>query len=116
MLYLRPLDSMVTRPLPCTQDASQPFWSPDSKSIAFASEGKLKRIEVAGGAIMSLADARTNAPGGSWSSDGVILFGNEAVDGIDRIAASGGMASAVTRIDRQAGYVRHMHPRFLPGR
>jgi hypothetical protein len=55
-LWVRPLDSAVARQLPETNGASLPFWSPDSKSIAFGVEGKVKRVEVSGGPPMALAD------------------------------------------------------------
>ena len=57
LLYVRPLESLEARALPGTQEAGRPFWSPDSKSLAFVAGGKLKRIEVAGGSPITLCDA-----------------------------------------------------------
>jgi hypothetical protein len=57
LLYVRPLESLEARALPGTEDAGIPFWSPDSKSLAFVGGGKLKRIEVAGGSPITLCDA-----------------------------------------------------------
>jgi len=73
MLWVRPLDSLATRPLAGTEEASMPFWSPDSRSIGFFARGKLKRIDVAGGLPQPLADAPFGL-GGTWSRDGVIVF------------------------------------------
>jgi len=72
-LWLRALDKTEARPLAGTAGADFPFWSPDSRSIGFFAEGKLKRVDVAGGPPQALVNA---APfrGGAWNSDGTILF------------------------------------------
>ena len=114
LLYLRPLDSLQARGLPGTEEAGRPFWSPDGKSLAFAASGKLKRIDVAGGAPITLCD-RPVGRGGTWNQDGVILFA-ERNAGLMRIAASGGGAPApVTKINDSAGEQAHYYPQFLPG-
>ena len=113
-LYLRPLDSLQARALPGTEDAGRPFWSPDSKSLAFVASGKLKRIDVAGGVPITLCDTPL-ARGGTWNEDGVILFAERGV-GLLRIAASGGGSPApVTKINQAAGERNHFYPQFLPG-
>lgn len=73
LLWLRPLDSVTAQPLPGTEGASFPFWSPDSRSIGFFAEGKLKRIDIAGGPAQTVANAVAGR-GGTWNRDGVILF------------------------------------------
>ena len=113
LLHLRPLGSLEALALPGTDDAARPFWSPDSKSLAFVAAGKLKRIDVGGGSPIALCDARFPR-GGTWSDDGVILFGDQAT-GLQRISASGGTASPVTQLDREAGESAHYYPQFLPG-
>ncbi len=95
------------------QEAGRPFWSPDSKSLAFVAGGKLKRIEVAGGSPIPLCDARF-ARGGTWNEDGVIVFGDQA-PGLQRIPASGGTPSLVTQVNKEAGEMYHYYPQFLPG-
>jgi Tol biopolymer transport system component len=72
-LWVRPLDDTIARPLEGTEDASQPFWSTDSQTIAFFAEAKLKRVGAAGGVVEVLADA-ADPRGGSWGPDGSILF------------------------------------------
>ena len=58
MLWVRPLDSLDARPLPDTQDASEPFWSPDSRSVGvFGAQGKLKRVDLTGGGAQTITDA-----------------------------------------------------------
>ena len=113
LIYLRPLDSLEARPLPGTDDGGRPFWSPDSKSLAFVGGGKLKRIDVAGGPPISLCDARF-ARGVSWSENGLILFGDQA-SGLQSIPASGGSPSPVTRLNKEDGETSHYYPQFLPG-
>jgi eukaryotic-like serine/threonine-protein kinase len=112
-LWLRPLDSLAARSLPGTEEGNFPFWSPDSKSIAFFASGKLKRVDITGGAPLVLCDAPTadNASvGGAWSRDGVLLFG--APDGLHRVPASGGVPVLLTKADVQE--FGHGFPQFLP--
>jgi Tol biopolymer transport system component len=111
-LWLRRLESENAQALPGTEGATQPFWSADGKSVGFFADGKLKRIDVAGGAPQVLADA-PNSPGGAWNAEGTILFGLSGTSPLQRISANGGSASPVTKLDppRQ---VSHRFPRFLP--
>ncbi len=113
LLQVRPLDSLEARTLPGTENAGKPFWSPDSKWIAFVANGKLKRMDVVSGVPTTLCDERF-ARGGTWSADGVILFG-DVVAGLQRIPASGGTPSAVTQVNKDAGETHHYYPQFLPG-
>jgi len=112
-LYVRSLDSLEARVLPGTTGAARPFWSPDSKSIAFVADQKLKRIDVAVGTPTTLCDATTTGRGGDWSESGVILFSRQR-GGIYRVPASGGTAVAVTKPDEKANEVSHYYPQFLP--
>jgi eukaryotic-like serine/threonine-protein kinase len=114
-LWLRPLDSLGARSLPGTESANFPFWSPDSKSIAFFAGGKLKRVDIAGGAPLLLCDAPiagNGSVGGAWSRDGFILFG--APDGLRRVPASGGVPVLLTKADAAGGELGHGYPQFLP--
>ena len=113
LLYIRPLESLEAQALPGTEEAGRPFWSPDSKSIGFVSQGKLKRIDVSGGSPMTLCDVSI-ARGGTWSEDGQILFADRA-SGLKRIAASGGTPVVVTTVNKQAGELFHYYPQYLPG-
>jgi serine/threonine protein kinase len=122
-LWLRPFDSLAARSLPGTEGGRFPFWSPDSKSIAFFAGGKLKRVDVTGGAPLVLCDAPVamtgndfragnGSVGGAWSRDGVILFG--APDGLHRVPAPGGVPMLLTKADATSGERGHGYPQFLP--
>ena len=113
MLYVRRIDSLQPRLVPGTEGAARPFWSPDSQSIAFVAQGKLKHAEVDSGAIVTLCEA-DGARGGAWSRDGTILFGSVNGRGIRSVPASGGAAREITRVDTSAGEFDHYYPQFLP--
>jgi serine/threonine protein kinase len=109
-LWLRSLDKVDSKPVPGTEGARLPFWSPQGTSVAFFADGKLKRIEVATGATMVLADA-PNARGGDWGEDGTILFAPNVSSGILRVPARGGATTVLTKPDGRSG---HRNPQFLP--
>ncbi len=111
-LWVRSLSSSSAEPLAGTEDASFPFWAPDSKYIGFFSSGKLKTIDAAGGAALTLADAPLGR-GGSWGPDGTILFAPAAASSIFRIPASGGTAKETTAIIT-GGPTLQRWPYFLP--
>jgi Tol biopolymer transport system component len=112
-LWVRPMDSFKSRALPGTKGATQPFWSPDNRSLAFFAEGKLKKIGLGGGNAEALCDVRA-ARGGAWNRDGVILFAPSSNGPLFRISANGGEATAVTRLDSTRNETAHRFPRFLP--
>ncbi len=112
-LWLRPLDSATARLIAGTEGAAYPFWSPDGKSVAFFSGGKLRRVDLAGGAPLVICDVP--APrGGAWSSDGRILYGVLS-GGLFQVPASGGTPSLLTTLDASRGEGFHRWPRVLPG-
>jgi hypothetical protein len=69
-LRLRPLEGVTAKPLPGTDYASAPFWSPNGRSLGFFADGKLKRIDIDGGSLQTLTSAIVSA-GGTWNRDGV---------------------------------------------
>jgi Tol biopolymer transport system component len=107
-LWLRPLDALSAHELAGTEGATFPFWSPDSRSIAFGSDGKLKTINASGGPAQTLCDA-PRFTGGAWSPQGVILFGDGPV--IYRVSATGGAKNRLTLLDG----TRQASPQLLPG-
>jgi Tol biopolymer transport system component len=111
-LWVRALDKVESRPLPGTDGADYPFWSPDSRSVGFFATGKLYRIDVSGGAPQALANAPLGF-GGSWSGDGTILFALLFNGPLSRVAASGGDAAIVTHVNPPQ-QIAHRFPYFLP--
>jgi eukaryotic-like serine/threonine-protein kinase len=112
VLWVRSLDALENRALPGTAGASFPFWSPDGKTLGFFADSKLKRIDVAGGVPLAIADA-PNARGGTWNADGVILFGPGANGAVVRVPARGGPVEIVTQPNASSGPSHH-GPQFLP--
>jgi eukaryotic-like serine/threonine-protein kinase len=115
-LWVRDLDSLAARALTGADGAVDPFWSPDSRSIAFFADGKLKKIEVASGPALTLCDAPGGRPrGGSWGKNDVLVFApNNGATGVFRVPAAGGSATPVTELDRASGEPGHRFPWFLP--
>jgi Tol biopolymer transport system component len=98
-----------------TEDANFPFWSPDGKSLGFFADGKLKRVDIAGGAAQTLADAPTGR-GGTWNQNGEILFTPSGEMGVvlNLISATGGAAKPVSVLDPKRNETSHRWPMFLP--
>jgi Tol biopolymer transport system component len=117
-IWVRPLESLEARPLPGSErPGGQPpfFWSPDSRYIVFDGGGKLKKIDVSGGApVQTLCDLPGMALGGSWSGD-VILIGS-ASGGLMRIPPDGGPPVPVTALDPGRKELLHAFPVFLSDR
>jgi serine/threonine protein kinase len=113
MLWVRSMDRLVPRQLAGTEDAQDPFWSPDSGSIAFFANGELKKIPAAGGVVQVITQTEADFPGGSWGLDGTILFGLGA-EPIQRVSAAGGKPTTVTVIDASRGEGTHRNPHLLP--
>ena len=110
-VWVRPLGALASRPLLGTAGASVPFWSADSKSVAFYADGWLKRIDVAGGLVRNLTKAVFGF-GGAWNNDGAILFVPSPGSPIFRTSTEGAAPLPVTRpTGNQSG---HAHPHFLP--
>ncbi len=113
-LWVRPLDSLETRALPGTEDATYPFWSPDSLFLGFFAQGKLKKISVGApsgpGPPQTLCDAASGR-GGAWNREGVIVFSPSPASGLYRVPAAGGVPAPVTK-PGSAG--SHRFPEFLP--
>jgi serine/threonine protein kinase len=114
-LWLRPLDSLAARPLTGTENGNFPTWSPDSESLAFYVDGRLKRIDINGGTPITLSDAAGNdavTPTGTWNRESVIVFGSSA--GLRRVSASGGGTTLLTKTDPARKETGHGYPQFLP--
>ena len=113
LLWVRPLESTDAQPLSGTEEATDPFWSPDSRFIGFFAGGKLKRIEATGGPVRTLCTAAVPR-GGSWNRDGVIIFAPTPNDPLYRISAEGGEPTLLTKLDPTRQEASHRWPYFLP--
>jgi serine/threonine protein kinase len=112
-LWVRSLNSLTALPLPGTEDASYPFWSPDSRFIGFFASGKLKKIEATGGPPLTICDA-PQGRGGTWNTEGIIVFAPSNAAGLSKVSAAGGDPTPVTRTDSSRHEVNHRWPWFLP--
>jgi Tol biopolymer transport system component len=106
-IWVRALDAPDMTPLEGTDDAADPFWSPDSRFLAFFADSKLKKIERTGGPVQTLCDS-LGAVGGTWNHKGDILIG--ALDQVQRVSESGG---PLTKIPGHAN-ITELFPVFLP--
>jgi Tol biopolymer transport system component len=111
-LYLREMDSMEAKPIPSTEGAVSPFFSPDGQWVGFFAGGKLKKVSVSGGAALPLVDAVPSS-GASWSSQGKIIFASPTVGALQQVLDAGGTPQTMTRL--QKGETDHGWPEFLPG-
>jgi dipeptidyl aminopeptidase/acylaminoacyl peptidase len=111
-IWLRPANSLDARQLPETDNAIFPFWSFDSRSIAFFADGKLKTIDLSGGSAQVIADSPFGR-GGAWGADGVIVYSPATQDRLYRVSANGGAPAPITKLDA-ALYSSHRWPFFLP--
>jgi hypothetical protein len=114
-LWVRDLDTTALRRLADVEAAPElPFWAPDSRRLAFFTDGKLKSIDVSGGPASTIADAGGISPAsGSWNQDDVIVFGH-LNSGLFRVAAKGGSPVPLTTLDRSRNEMAHWAPWFLP--
>ncbi len=119
-MWERSLDSLDTKPISGTEGEvaanTTLFWSPDGRSIAFYSDGAVRRINHGGGIAEIVCRVPGVAVGGSWSSGGDIVVGNTS-GGLVRCAAAGGDATLITAGGASgqpsASQGLHLFPLFL---
>ena len=119
-LWIRPLDSLTPERIAGTEGATYPFWSPDSRFVAFFAGGKLKKIDINGGPPQTLSDA-PNGRGGAWAQDdegrGVMVFAPTSSSPLHRVSSAGGDSVPVTVLSEEETNLpirSHRQPRFLP--
>jgi eukaryotic-like serine/threonine-protein kinase len=114
LLWVRSLDALSAQALPGTEGALSPFWSPTSRTIGFFADGKLKKVELAGGPPQTLCDVSAWVSNGTWGRQGTILFDNwgRGPQGIYAVPATGGQAVLVTTPDNHGKDLAWPH--FLP--
>jgi Tol biopolymer transport system component len=112
-LWIHSFDAFAERPLPGTEGASSPFWSPDSRSVGFFAARKLKTIDVSGVASQVVCDAPLGKTG-TWNAGGTIVFASNSPGPLYRVSSAGGVPLPVTPIDRSDPQIVHRSPHFLP--
>jgi serine/threonine protein kinase len=113
VLFLQRIGSSEVRPLPGTEGASYPFWSPDGGYVAFFASGKLQKTPVAGGTPQFLASVLA-ARGGSWGTRGVIIYAPDAGGELWRVNSDGTGARPLTDHLIEMNEDTHRWPVFLP--
>jgi len=113
MLYVQRIGSADVRPLPGTEGASYPFWSPDATYVGFFAKGKLQKISVSGGTPQVLANVLA-ARGGTWSTRDVIVYSPDSGASLWRVNADGSGARSLTDGIRSKDEQTHRWPMFLP--
>ena len=112
-LWVRSLSSSRAQQISGTEQASFPFWSPDSRSIGFFTDSKLKTVDITSSTVKVLADA-PGGRGGTWNSEGTILFAPEIFGQLLTVSERGGAATPLTKISRLGSGQAHRWPLFLP--
>ncbi len=112
-LYLRAMDSQEARPMPGTEGALNPFFSPDGQWVGFFAGGKLEKVSVSGGAAITLGSNASIPLGASWSSEGIIAFSGKADESLQQVPDAGGTQQRLTRLEKRE--IGHRWPDFLPG-
>ena len=111
-LWVRTLDSAEARPLPRTERARWPFWSPDNRSIGFFADGQMKRIDARGGTPQAITPALGESSA-AWGPDGTILFSTVTAPTLRRVDATGGAVQPATVATPDS--TGHRYPQFVPG-
>jgi serine/threonine-protein kinase len=111
-LYLRRLDQVEAVPIPGTEGAEGPFFSPDGEWVAFLAQRSLKKVSLAGGTPQTIAEA---SQGGTWTVDNSILYTARPSAGISRLPAAGGESQPVTQLDVKEKLGSHRWAQVLPG-
>ncbi len=113
-LWLRALADLEARPLEGTLGATSAFWSPDGRSLGFFADGKLKRLDLAGGAAVALCDVGGLGPSGTWGNGGQILYASIEDEAIHRVSTTGGPPVVEISAGRGPASTRLNWPTFLP--
>jgi serine/threonine-protein kinase len=114
-LWLRPRDQLSATPMPGTEWAESPFFSPDGEQVGFfGPRGTIRIAPVDGGAPVTLTDSLVGVAGASWAPDGFIYADAEGMGGLVRVSP-GGLSEPFTTVDAARGESEHIWPEVLPG-
>lgn len=112
-LYLRELDAFDAQPIKGTENGYGAFFSPDGGSLAFAADGRLKRVSFSGGLPQAFA-AAPGFRGGAWRADGTVFYSPIEGAGLWKTTVNGGDVESLGQPDSAAGEVGRGIPRLLP--
>jgi len=114
-LHVRPLDRAESRAIPGTENARDPFFSPDGRWVGFFAEEELRKVPLEGGAPLKICDAPTETSrGASWGPDGTIILPLGQLSGLFRVSDSGGIPERLTVPGGGSGTSGHFFPQILP--
>jgi eukaryotic-like serine/threonine-protein kinase len=113
-IWVRSLDSLDAKVVPGTDDATSPFWSPDSKYLGYFApdRGELRKVAIEGGPARTICSALVEGLP-EWGADGTILL-SVFREGIFRVSAEGGTPARITTLDAARREINHYWPTFLP--
>ena len=120
-LYLRALYGSEARPIDGTDDASNPFFSPDGQWLGYFIGNSLRKISINGGGSVTLGEVLGIHGGADWGHDDRIVFGRggfsaaQAPSGLEMIPAAGGSPQPLLQLDSVSGELEHQWPQILPG-
>ena len=112
MIWTQEIGGRTATAVPGTEDASHPFWSPDSRSIGFFAQGQLKKVDAFSGRAAQILCEAPHGRGGTWNRDGVIVFSPDGHGGLLRVSSAGGTPTAATTV--KSDEFSHRWPVFLP--
>ncbi len=114
-LYLRPMNSLGDQLLSGTDGATSPFFSPDGQWVGFFAARQLKKVPIAGGAVLTICSTSDRAQGASWGADDRIIFSSVGAQGLHWVSADGGTPETLTSPDVGSQDSFHRWPEILPG-
>ena len=113
-LFKRAVSAFEAAPIPGTEGASGPFFSPDGQWLGFVAEGKLQKVALGGGLPIVIAEVPVMR-GASWGGDGYIVFADDRSNGLMRVSEDGGATEVLTTPSSDDGETSHRLPHHLPG-
>jgi len=113
-LYLRQLDEQAATPIPNTEEAIQPFFSPDGQWVGFFANGKMRKVLIHGGPVTPLCEAQI-PHGASWTTDDAIIYAPDLGSGLMRISPAGSSPQTLTTPNAKEKELSHRWPQLLPG-
>jgi serine/threonine-protein kinase len=116
-LWMRSVNELNARPLPHTEGASNPTFSPDGKRLAFiaGTRGVLRVLDLTDGNVVKLTDSLVNDGGLAWGRDGYLYYSLQSIGtGIARVAETGGVSETMSYPDAKREEFFHTRPEPLP--